>query len=389
MSELAELARPLIDAPLVERPDVSVLGARSRRRQSRRLTGLSVFLVVAVIGAIGLTQLGNTAHKAPTTDPVHLTSYFKASINVPDSTLAAVGLPPSVSVPTRVTPTVATATTNQVVSYVGAEYCPYCAIQRWALLVALSQFGTFSNLSDQVLSSSSKVYPNLASWSFIGARYTSPYFTFDPTELTSSVLDGHGYYQSLEKMSAAQEVAYDHFDPQGGLPFVDLGNESATIGASASPSVLEGFSLGQIGSSLSDPTSPVAQAVDGTANYLIAAMCTMVVTGTKPSICSTSTTTQALSALDSGVPPTGSASSNNPPVQPPTNAPMSVWQKWSDEQHAFWEQAAANYHPMTRPGCAVINAIDVDSITYTKTTLGIPPRVKVWYLSVVDQCSQK
>jgi hypothetical protein len=342
--------------------------------------------VVALAGAFGLTQLGNTAHKAPATGPVHLASYFEASINVPDSTLAAVGLPASVSVPTRVTPTVATATTNQVVSYVGAEYCPYCAIQRWALLVALSQFGTFSSLSDQVLSSSSQVYPNLASWSFIGARYTSPYFTFDPTELTSSVPDGHGYYQPLEKMSAAQEVAYDHFDPQGGLPFVDLGNQFATIGASASPSVLEGLSLGQIGSFLSDPTSPVAQAVDGTANYLIAAMCTMV-TGTKPSICSTSMTTQALSVLDSGVPPTASTSSNNAPVQPPTNAPMSVWQKWSDQQHAFWEQAAANYRSTT-PGC-IVKQVDVTSNTYTKTTAGIPPGVKVWSMSTVGQCSQE
>jgi hypothetical protein len=388
MSELAQLAQPLIDQPLVERPDVSALRGRNRRRHSRRLTGLSVFLVVALAGAFGLTQLGNTAHKAPATGPVHLASYFEASINVPDSTLAAVGLPASVSVPTRVTPTVATATTNQVVSYVGAEYCPYCAIQRWALLVALSQFGTFSSLSDQALSSSSQVYPNLASWSFIGARYTSPYFTFDPTELTSSVPDGHGYYQPLEKMSAAQEVAYDHFDPQGGLPFVDLGNQFATIGASASPSVLEDLSLGQIGSSLSDPTSPVAQAVDGTANYLIAAMCTMI-TGTKPFICSMSMTTQALSVLYSGVPPAASTSSTNPPVQPPTNAPMSVWQKWSDEQHTFWERAAANYHRMTRPDCAVIKQVDVDSITYTKTTLGIPPGIKVWYLSVVDQCSHK
>jgi hypothetical protein len=100
-------------------------------------------------------------------------------------------------------------------------------------------------------------------------------------------------------------------------------------------------------------------------------------------------TTQALSVLYSGVPPAASTSSTNPPVQPPTNAPMSVWQKWSDEQHTFWERAAANYHRMTRPGCAVIKQVDVDSITYTKTTLGIPPGIKVWYLSVVDQCSHK
>jgi len=47
-----------------------------------------------------------------------------------------------------------TVATNGVVSYVGGEYCPYCAIQRWALLVALSKFGSFTNLDGQVISSS-------------------------------------------------------------------------------------------------------------------------------------------------------------------------------------------------------------------------------------------
>jgi hypothetical protein len=42
-----------------------------------------------------------------------------------------------------------------------------------------------------------------------------------------------------------------------------------------------------------------------------------------------------------------------------------------------------------RPGCSVITQVDVDSITYTKTTLGIPPGVKNWYLSVVGMCSHK
>ena len=80
--------------------------------------------MVALAGAFGLTQLGNTAHKAPATGGVDLASYFEAGINVPDSTLAAVGLPASVAVPTRFTPTIATAITNQVVSYVGAEHAP-------------------------------------------------------------------------------------------------------------------------------------------------------------------------------------------------------------------------------------------------------------------------
>ena len=30
--------------------------------------------------------------------------------------------------------------------YIGAEFCPYCAAERWAIAVALSRFGTLSPL---------------------------------------------------------------------------------------------------------------------------------------------------------------------------------------------------------------------------------------------------
>ncbi|MGH3290263.1 MAG: DUF929 family protein, partial [Trebonia sp.] len=33
------------------------------------------------------------------------------------------------------------------VLYVGAEYCPYCAMENWPLIVALSRFGQFTGLT--------------------------------------------------------------------------------------------------------------------------------------------------------------------------------------------------------------------------------------------------
>ena len=33
-----------------------------------------------------------------------------------------------------------------LVVYIGAEYCPFCAAERWPMVVALSRFGTFSGL---------------------------------------------------------------------------------------------------------------------------------------------------------------------------------------------------------------------------------------------------
>src|SRR6202043_382420 len=70
--------------------------------------------------------------------------------------------------PSGVTPPVATGKNTALLTasdgkpeilYVGAEYCPYCAAQRWAVVTALSHFGTFSGLGTTT-SSASDVDPN-------------------------------------------------------------------------------------------------------------------------------------------------------------------------------------------------------------------------------------
>jgi hypothetical protein len=388
MSQLTRLSQALIDEPLAPRPNVDELWTRSRRRHQRRRSITAGLLALVIIGAFSIVKIEDSSPSSNSPKniaaSVQLASYYRAAGAVSNSTLNAVGLPSNVAVPTLVTPSISTVATNGVVSYVGAEYCPYCAIQRWALLVALSKFGSFTNLDNQVFSSSSDAYPGLASWSFIGAKYTSTYFAFDPTELSSSIPSTSGGYQPLEKMSAAQQRAFDKYNPQAGLPFVDFGNHFITLGASASPSVLEGLTLGDIGGDLSNATSPVAQAIDGTANYLIAALCTMVQDKTPP-ICSTLVTHVASKALDSGVSPTSKSSSTSvAPTQPPTNAPLSVWKAWSAEEHASMLYAAATYRP-SNPACTV-QKISVVGTRYKKTTLGIPPGVTVWGLSFSGVC---
>ena len=73
--------------------------------------------------------------------------------------------------------------------YIGAEYCPFCAAQRWAVVVALSRFGTFSQLY-QTTSSSTDSYPSTPTFTFDpklykAPLYTSQYVDFVPVEETS------------------------------------------------------------------------------------------------------------------------------------------------------------------------------------------------------------
>ncbi len=202
-----------------------------------------------------------------------------AVTSVSPTTLRTVGVPAGVTGPTKVTGTHAPlvgADGKPEILYVGAEYCPYCAAQRWALTVALSRFGAFSGL-ETTHSSSSDIHPDTPTLSFYGSTYTSPVLDFTPVELaTNEVVEGQ--YPTLQKLTPAQQSVLDTYDQApytseaGAIPFIDIGNRSVMIGASYSPTVLQGKSFAQIASALSHPSSPIAQAVDGTANALVAAI---------------------------------------------------------------------------------------------------------------------
>jgi thiol-disulfide isomerase/thioredoxin len=222
------------------------------------------------------------ASKAPS-DPgtTALAPSVVAALTVPVATLDTVGKSASVVAPTstgKSVPILRDAAGKPIVTYIGAEYCPYCAAERWAIAVALSRFGSFSNLS-ATHSSSSDVYPNTQTLSFYGSSYTSSYVDFQPVEeQTNQAVNGS--YSTLQQPTAQQSNLLARFDTEGSIPFVDIANKYVVVGASYSPQVLAGLTQAQIAQQLDNPSSPVAQAIDGTANEITAAI--TQVTGQQP-----------------------------------------------------------------------------------------------------------
>ena len=234
-----------------------------------------------------LTAGGSAASADPGTSAV--SPSVLAALTVAPTTLDAVGSPASVVPPSRVggSGTVLRGADGKpVITYVGAEFCPYCAAERWALAVALSRFGTFSHLSG-TQSASDDVYPNTQTLSFYGSSYSSSYVDFQPVEEATNQRVGNGY-QTLQTPTAAQSSLLSTYDSAGSIPFLDMGNKFVITGASYSPQVLQGLSRAQIAAQLNDPKSAVGQAIDGTANDITAAICTL--TGNQPSnVCSSPT----------------------------------------------------------------------------------------------------
>ncbi len=284
---------------------------RAEQRKRIYLAGGSILAVIIVVVALVLVNAnksGSSGSSVGSSGPTGaaLTSVINETTGVPAATLDTVG-----SGSGQVTGTPITLKGNQPpltsggkpeMLYIGAEYCPYCAAERWAMVVALSRFGTFSGLATTHSASvngqgSQEVYPNTSTWTFRNATYTSNYLVFQHVELNTNVPDAsNSFYTTLQTPTAAQQALISKYDTatydpalqgaNGSIPFIDFGNKYMIAGASYNPQLLAGKTWAQIAAALKTPSSPIAQAIDGTANYITAAICEM--TGNQPaSACTT------------------------------------------------------------------------------------------------------
>jgi Domain of unknown function (DUF929) len=292
------------------RERIAAQQAAARRMEMRRralIAGGSVFVVIAiVVGLVVAKSLGGngTAPKAKTISAVEtqLTSIPASVYNsVGDGPTGKNAVDPLATIKGKAL----TENGKPEILYMGAEYCPYCAAERWAMTAALSRFGTFSGLHF-IHSSSSDVYSNTATLSFYKSTYTSNYVTFTPVEM-ETVTDA-----TLQTPTSAQNAILDKYDAppyvssadSGAIPFVDLGNKYLISGAQYLPSVLGslptsdsshyGLSWYQIATDLQNPNSSVAQSVLGAANHITAAICQL--THGKPgSVCNSKAVTSVSS----------------------------------------------------------------------------------------------
>ena len=263
--------------------------AREQRR-SRLLVAGGIVVAVAIIAAalvtIGLRH-GPSAGSASTSNAD--TSVVDAVTGVPRATFDQVGAGAAQAFPNPIKAPALTADGKPRVLYVGAEYCPFCAAERWAVVAALARFGTLTDLG-QTASAGDDVFPDTPTLSFHGARYTSKYLSFTGVETSSNQRQGNGY-APLDTLSAPDRELLSTYNAppyvsgQGGsIPFVDLGGKFVSSGASFSPQVLAGKTHAEVARALADPDSDIAQAVDGTANVFTAALCR--ITGNEPgSVC--------------------------------------------------------------------------------------------------------
>jgi hypothetical protein len=272
---------------------------RSSTRTALAAIG-GVGIAAAIIVVVGLAR---NPEAPPPTSQNDATKTVQLVTSVPTTALDQATVGAAVSPPLRLADGVAPLTQDgkPEVFYLGAEYCPYCAAQRWPLIVALSRFGTFDGLGTS-FSSSSDVFPNTPTFTFHGATYSSPYVAFTGVETADTA------GAPLETPTASQETLFSTYDAPpyttqaGAIPFLMIGNRYVQIGASYQPTVLEKMSRLQIAQSLADPkASPAANDILASADVMTAAICEL--TGGQPTdVCQSPGVTRAARSLPTQAP---------------------------------------------------------------------------------------
>lgn len=249
-----------------------------KRRQQRNLAVAAVVVVVAVIAIlIGVKAGGGNKAGIDGRSAISSTALHEVLGVTPVQMKAAADNRTLSSYPIPVSSAPLTSAGKPELLYIGAEYCPYCAGERWAMVMALSQFGTFHGLRS-IISSPTDTVASIPTFTFYQSTYSSPYLAFTPVE--QQTVSG----KPLEKTTTAEEATLTKFDGppyvrSGGIPFLDLGNKWVQDGINFNNASMSGQSFdsiaGQLGSGGNGPSTPVSGSIAATAGVLVSHLCAL------------------------------------------------------------------------------------------------------------------
>lgn len=147
--------------------------------------------------------------------------------------------------------------------YVGALYCPYCAMEQWAIVMALSNFGTFSGLSTFTTAED-----NVPAYNLTSSTYTSSKVDFEPVEIyNNNNPPNQQLYQNLTTFQNTLYTKYGH----NTIPFLCLGGSVFRSGAGDSLNInsFSGVSFSTIQSQVNSKSGTLYNEIVTESQYLV------------------------------------------------------------------------------------------------------------------------
>ncbi|MGD0728574.1 MAG: DUF929 family protein [Candidatus Micrarchaeaceae archaeon] len=227
--------------------------------------------VIVVVGVVAYLLLTSSSGSSLIGSPVSASTILQLQNIANNNTLAnqvgsGIAISASSNLPGPINAPTFTINGKPEILYVGGDFCPYCAITRWGLVLALMRFGSFTNLT-YMESSPTDVYADTPTFSFVNSSYNSNLVHFNGFEITNreeQPINNSNYTPLMQSI-------YGKYAQ--GIPFIDFANTSIQDGAVVSPQIINGQNWNQIISQLNNPGSNDAQAIIANANIFTAYIC--------------------------------------------------------------------------------------------------------------------
>jgi thiol-disulfide isomerase/thioredoxin len=172
-----------------------------------------------------------------------------------------------------------------LVFFMGAEWCPFCASERWGLVEATSRFGKWSGLRELRSREGQDYFPALATYDLSQASYTSDYISIRHKEVATVEGD------PLQKLGSFEEGLVNGYDKLGSVPFLFASAPSGryTVELPFSPGLLDGQSFASLRKEVAaGAPTPAVEAIAGQADAITALICKL--DGRRPaSVCTKGT----------------------------------------------------------------------------------------------------
>ncbi len=261
--------------------------ARKDRRRKNLIAAVVVVIVVIIAVVLGAV-IANRPSEAGSAAGSGASALQKLT-SIPAATLDDAAAPSPQQAPAKLDgATEIKVDGKPQVLYVGAEYCPFCAVERWALIGALSRFGTFSGITETT-SSSTDVHPDTPTFSFVNATYQSDYVSLKTVETQ----DREG--KPLQTLEGDAAALFQKYNTGGSIPWINYGGTNATTGATVDSTAFDGKTYDQIIEGILDPNSDLGKTVLPAVNVITAQICQQ--NGGQPSNVCTAAGVQSASVL--------------------------------------------------------------------------------------------
>jgi len=162
------------------------------------------------------------------------------------------------------------------VFFMGAEYCPFCAAERWAVVRALQRYGQWNGLKQTISAARDEPFLNLPTFDFTEATYASSQIEFVARELKNRE------FKPLQKLTKAEEKLVRKYNPEMEIPFVLVAGRFMQIGAGFSPKIFIGHTFRQTETELKKIESEIRKTIDAEGNIIAALLCA---SGLPPELC--------------------------------------------------------------------------------------------------------